>query len=112
MNYKELRILVGLKIKENRLNKNYTQEKLCEILNIDITGYSKIENGKSFPSFENLCNIMRVLEINPNEFFDFLKITKSSEINKEISKIKLMEDLNKLDSETMAIVQSLIKKLI
>ena len=41
-----LAIDVGQELKKIRLDKKYTQEEIAEILNRDVTGISKIENGK------------------------------------------------------------------
>ena len=56
------RELLGLKIKEYRKNKKLTQEKLAEILELDVGYISKLEVGRNFPTIGTL---------------DFYHITKS-----------------------------------
>ncbi len=43
----------GLRLKEIRKGKGYTQENLCEKANIDTSNYSKIETGKVTPSLKS-----------------------------------------------------------
>ena len=72
MNLNDKKILLGLKIKGFRKERGYTQEKLSEVLSMDISALSKIENGKCFPSLETICKFMEVLKVSPNELFDFV----------------------------------------
>ena len=69
MKFKDEKTLMGLKIKAVRKQKGFTQEKFCEVLDIDISGLSKIENGKCFPSTETIFKIIKNLDISPNELF-------------------------------------------
>ncbi len=99
MNEKDIKTLVGLKIKNYRNSAKYTQEQLCNLINIDISGLSKIENGKNFPSFETLFKLFSILKIMPAEFFDFVE-TKDFESNKDsilvAEKIKGLSQKEKL----------------
>lgn len=73
MGQKEKKRLIGLKIKNYRCAKNYTQEDLAGEINIDASTLSRIEIGRTFPSFDTAEKILRVLEINPYEFFELDK---------------------------------------
>lgn len=44
---------------------------MSELIQIDISALSKIENGKNFPSYETLYKFFGILKINPTELFDF-----------------------------------------
>ncbi len=44
-----LKIKLGKRIKDLRKAKNITQEKLAEMINMDITSLSKIETGRNYP---------------------------------------------------------------
>ena len=72
MDFQDRKALLGLKIKNFRKQKGYTQEKLSEVLSMDVSALSKIENGKCFPSIESVCKIMETLKISPNSVFDFV----------------------------------------
>jgi len=69
MKFEDEKRLMGLKIRNIRKEKGFTQEKLCEVLDIDISGLSKIENGKCFPSVETIYKIIKKLDISPNILF-------------------------------------------
>ena len=104
----DLQILTGLKIKNYRNKSGYTQEQLCNMLNIDISGLSKIENGRNFPSFDTLCKLFTLLQINPSEFFDFICIKNNSA---DISEIMLIEQVKTLNSKDRNKVVNFIKML-
>ena len=61
--------LIGKRIQEIRRSKKMTQEKVAELINIETVSLSNIENGRYFPSAENLDKLLNVLNITPNELF-------------------------------------------
>lgn len=71
MNIDEIKLLTGLRIKNIRERLKYTQEQMSELIQIDISALSKIENGKNFPSYETLYKFFGILKINPTELSDF-----------------------------------------
>lgn len=98
MNRQAIKVLLGSKIRNYRKKRGLTQEKLCSILGIDISGYSAVENGKKSPLTETLCEIMRELKIKPSELFDFIEYDSSDEDimdNILIQKIKGLTSKNK-----------------
>ena len=66
MNIKKL---LGKKIQKIRKTRGITQEKLAELVELDTSSISHIENGKYYPSAENLEKILKVLKITPSELF-------------------------------------------
>ena len=48
--------LFGKRIKEIRKQQNFTQEKLAEILDVDVKTISRLEKGYYFTPYENLEN--------------------------------------------------------
>lgn len=68
MNKKEL---LGKRLRELRKRKGINQEKLAELINVDPTTISNIENGKNYPSMINLENLLAVLDCTFSEAFDF-----------------------------------------
>ena len=54
-------IILGYKIKQARLKKELSQEQLSELINIDQSDLSKIENGKLCPSLTTIKRISRGL---------------------------------------------------
>ena len=61
--------LLGKRIKEIRKSKRLTQEQLAEYIGIETSSVSNIENGRYFPTAENLDKIMQILQISPCELF-------------------------------------------
>lgn len=68
MNKKEM---LGKRLRELRKRKGINQEKLAELINVDPTTISNIENGKNYPSLINLENLLGVLDSSFLEAFDF-----------------------------------------
>ena len=62
---------LGLKIKELRERNNLTQFKLAELINMEPSNISKIERGVQMPKEETLEAIVKVLNIELKELFDF-----------------------------------------
>ncbi len=63
--------LLGSRIKEVRRLRKMTQEQLAELIDIEPNNVSKIENGKNYPSPENLAKIASALDIEIHELFIF-----------------------------------------
>jgi len=82
----ETKELLGLKIKELRKRKHYTQEKLAELLELDFGYISKLEVGRNFPAIGTLEKIAKVLDVELYELFQFTN-EKSGDFKKEISEI-------------------------
>ena len=61
----------GQNLKQIRKEKGLTQEKLSEMINLDIRQYSRIETGKGFPSLATLEKLCDTLDINPAYLFDY-----------------------------------------
>lgn len=78
---------LGARIQEIRKSKHLTQEKLAEMINIDIPNLSNIERGKRFVSSETLERIINALDVDEKDLFDFNHIKLRDEIMKEINDI-------------------------
>lgn len=50
-------------LKQRRKQLGYTQEQICEKLNISYSHYVKLENGINAPSFETLITISNTLNV-------------------------------------------------
>lgn len=62
-------INLGSKLRDLRLQKEFSQEKFAELTGLDRTYISGLERGKRNPSFLIIKRLCQVLEINPNELF-------------------------------------------
>lgn len=59
---------LGEKLKKARINKNFTQEYLAEMLNISQKTYSNFENDKSKPGFSQVEEMAKVLDVSVLDF--------------------------------------------
>jgi transcriptional regulator with XRE-family HTH domain len=69
---------LGEKLKKARINKNFTQEYLAEVLNISQKTYSNFENGKTKPDFSQVEDIAKALEVSVLDFLSGDNITINS----------------------------------
>lgn len=93
MNKKEL---LGKRLRELRKRKGINQEKLAELINVDPTTISNIENGKNYPSMINLENLLDVLESSFSEAFDFEHKNTNEDLLTQINK-KLKDNPDKIE---------------
>ena len=83
------------KIQELRNKNKLTQEQFAEMIGIEPSALSKIENGKSYPSQQTLENIICALKIKPDVLFKTEeKIEKAyKELLVQLEQIKQNEEL-------------------
>lgn len=79
--------LIGKKIKEIRDKNKITQEYFSELINLDPSSLSNIENGKGYPSMQTLLNIIDKFHIKPQEIFDFEYLQEENDIENEMIEI-------------------------
>jgi transcriptional regulator with XRE-family HTH domain len=65
----DIRIKIGLRIKEFRKTKGLSQEQLALKAEIDRTYMTSVENGKRNVSIQNIEKIVKALEISFEDFF-------------------------------------------
>ena len=65
-----IKIKFGLKIKELRKEKSYSQDKLAKLASIEKSYISNIENGNRNVSLQILNKLAKALEIKIHQFFD------------------------------------------
>lgn len=104
MNKKEL---LGKRIRELRKRKGINQETLAELIDVDPTTISNIENGKNYPSMINLENLLNILGYSFTEAFDFEHKNNEEDLISEITK-KLKSNPDKLE-DFYKIVMALTK---
>ena len=66
-----LREKFGRRLRELRLAKELTQERLAELTGLSVDFLSLVERGRSSPSFENLDAIASALKVQVAELFTF-----------------------------------------
>jgi len=99
--------LLGKRIKELRKRKNLRQEKLAELVSLEPTSISNIENGYNYPSFQNLEKIIKVLDVSFVDVFEFEQHQGEKDLLSEIN-IMLNNNPDKMQ-DVYKIVKALIK---
>jgi len=69
LNDKDIKNIFGSAIRELRLSKGITQEKLAEFLGIQPQTIAKIETGKRFVSSNLLSKLCNFFNVSPSTFF-------------------------------------------
>lgn len=105
----QLKKELGKNIQKYRKLNKITQEKLAEMIGVEINSISSIETGKYFPSPENLVKISNALNTNISNLFYFKEDSTCEDYIEEINKsIELLaNDKIKLES-----INNFIKQLI
>jgi transcriptional regulator with XRE-family HTH domain len=103
---KELKQLLGKRIKELRQAKGYSQQELAELVNIDQRSLSYIECGGSFPS-KSLIALSDALNVTLPELFNFEHLTETD----TDMKIYITQSLDSLDSQSIKTIYRLIKAM-
>lgn len=85
--------LLGLRLKEYRENRRYTQDRLAEMVGIDPKHLSRIENGRNYPSLETLEKILDSLDVSYEEIFNFkLLVSKDELIHKINNRLEILDE--------------------
>ncbi len=79
----ELKKLVGKKIQQIRKHKGITQEKLAEMIGIEVPSLSNLETGKYSPSTETLQKLSMVLGVKVWEFY-YVEDISCEQMHKEL----------------------------
>ena len=92
----ETKELLGRRLRELRKRQGINQEQLAELINVDPTTISNIENGKNYPSLINLENLLQALNSSFIEAFDFEHKNDEKDLLIEINK-KLKNNPDKIE---------------
>lgn len=97
---------LGLRIKELRTAKNIKQCELADMLNMERSNLTRIENGKQRPTDENLEKIANILNVEIKELFDYNHIQPKQEL---INSIQSM--LNNLEEKELQYIYKTIENV-
>lgn len=105
----ELKKELGKNIQKYRKLNKITQEKLAELIGVEINSISSIETGKYFPSPDNLVKIAMALNLNISTLFCFKENLSCEDYIDEIKKdIKLLSS----DKAKLISISNFIKQLL
>ncbi len=89
------------------MRKGLRQEQLAELVEMEPASVCNIENGKNYPSFQNLEKIVNVLGVSFIEVFEFEQHKEIEDLVSEINNIlKLNPDKVR---DTYKIVKALVQ---
>ena len=94
--------ILGKQIKQIRLERGMSQEKLSELIYISPRQMSIIETGNSYPSLDTFIGIAEVLEFDINEFFN-IRIKERDDL-----RICLVELINATDKKHLPLIKDII----
>ncbi len=95
----------GKRLRELRIQKGLTQEKLSESIGIQPENYSRIENGLAFPKPENIVKISSELNVEIAELFQFKQLDNYDEI------LECITEKLKNDREITIIIYNFLKSM-
>lgn len=97
--------IIGERLKEARMKKNLTQEKLAEEIDVSVAFLSRVECGSTKISLPRLIEICEKLDITNGSILDGTSKTSNTYLNKEFSdlikncppeKLKMLYDISKI----------------
>lgn len=80
-------VIIGNRLKTARINKNLTQEKLAEKLDVSIACLSRIECGKYEISLKRLDEICGILDVKLSYILDGVSQNSSNYLNNDFSSL-------------------------
>ena len=79
--------IIGERLKQARINKNLTQEKLAEKLDVSVAFLSRIERGSSFINLKRLNQICTILNVSEGEILNGVSKDSHGYLNKDFSNL-------------------------
>ena len=95
----------GTRLRELRIQRGLTQEKMSEIIGIQPENYSRIENGVSFPKPDNIAKMASALKVELSELFQFKHLDNYEEV------LASLIDKLQTDKESPVLVYKFLKSL-
>lgn len=79
--------IIGERLKKARTDKNLTQEKLAEKLDVSIAFLSRIERGNSHISLKRLSEVCDILGVSEGSILNGVSSTSNNYLNPEFSEL-------------------------
>ncbi len=108
MDLEQIKKEFGLRVKAYRKQNKLTQEAFSELIELEQPSLSNLENGKVYPTFTTVCNLIGKAGIEPNSLFEFLY--NKSEKRKIIDK-QTIDLLKHVDDEIIDLLKHIQPKM-
>ena len=108
MDLEQIKKEFGLRVKAYPRQNKLTQEAFSELIELEQPSLSNLENGKVYPTFTTICNLIEKAGIEPNSLFDFFS-TKSGK-HKPIDKNSI-DLLKHIDDEIIDLLKHIQPKM-
>jgi len=99
--------IIGERLKQARINKKLTQEKLAEQLDVSVTFLSRIERGSSFINLKRLNQICEILEISEGEILNGTSTNCSSYLSQDFNNL-----LKNCPADKLSLIYNVAKVII
>lgn len=104
---KNTKQMLGSRIRELRKGKGLSQDQLSEQIGVDPKHLSRIEIGKSFPYMETLESIVKALEVELKDLFDFAHLEDGPIEIEQIAKL-----LEGQSQDKLRLIYKIVKALV
>ena len=98
----------GLRVKAYRRQNKLTQETFSELIELEQPSLSNLENGKVYPTFTTICNLIEKTGIEPNSLFGFMRNNNTK--HKHIDD-KVVNMLKNDDNEIIDLLKQISPKM-
>jgi len=92
----DLKKCFGIRLKELRKGKMWTQEQLAELVGVDTKHISFLETGRNFPSADLLEKLKNIFNVDYQDIFNFAKPDDKFEYIERINSYLSKMDKNKV----------------
>lgn len=99
--------LIGSRLKQARLNNNYTQESLSELLDVSVAFLSRVERGSLDISLKRLSQICEILGVTEGEILNGVSTTSRNYLNNDLSSL-----LKDCPSDKIKLIYKLAKAVV
>ena len=99
--------LLGMRVREVRKLRGLSQERLAEKVGIDPKQISRIEGGRSAPSFETLESIARDLQVEMKDLLDFQHLVAEESVEDQALRLLLL-----MDNHTKLVAIRMLRSLV
>jgi len=104
---KNIKELVGARLKELRKSRGFSQADIAEKVNLDSKHISRLETGKTFPYPETLESLAKALDVPVKEFFEF------EHLEEQKVSVKTIQDLLEgAGAEKLRLIFKVVKAIV